>query len=39
MPNPTEQALKLLKYLPRISLNNLVKSPYAEKRVTKLIYY
>lgn len=32
MSSPAEKALELIKYLPRVSLNNLVRNPYAPKK-------
>ncbi|XP_027201935.1 mitochondrial ribosomal protein L15 [Dermatophagoides pteronyssinus] len=32
MSSPSEKALQILKYLPRVSLNNLVKDPYAIRK-------
>lgn len=36
MSSPAEKALQLVKYLPRVGLNNLVKNPYEKKVVNKL---
>lgn len=33
MSSPAEKALQLVKYLPRASLNNLVRNPYHKKKV------
>ncbi|KAH7645294.1 hypothetical protein HUG17_0832 [Dermatophagoides farinae] len=32
MNSPSEKALQILKYLPRVSLNNLVKNPYLKRK-------
>ena len=36
MSSPSEKALQILKYLPRVSLNNLVKDPYAIRKACSL---
>lgn len=33
MGSPAEKALEILKYLPRVGLNNLVKNPYIKRKV------
>ena len=39
MASPAEKALQILKYLPRASLNNLVKNPYAPKKVSFVVVF
>ncbi|XP_054153578.1 39S ribosomal protein L15, mitochondrial-like [Oppia nitens] len=39
MSNPTEKALQLLRYLPRVSHNNLSPNPYFKKKTRKVGQY